>query len=53
MDSITNMRLQRICMRCADYTFKVEWNPGKTHKIADALSRYPVVEASSSKSVEG
>ena len=26
------------------YSFMVTWVPGKTHYIADALSRYPVFE---------
>ena len=31
-------------MKMLGYTFHMEWCEGKEHKIADALSRYPVFE---------
>ena len=40
-DEVENKRLIRILEACAGYTFKVQWVEGKTHFIADALSRYP------------
>ena len=39
---ITNARLLRFREKLADYRFNVVWTPGKTHMIADALSRSPV-----------
>jgi hypothetical protein len=41
-----NPRLQRIREKLGEYSFKVKWVPGKTHYIADALSRSPVFDAS-------
>ena len=38
-------RLQRMCEKVAMYSFKVQWTPGKTHLIADALSRAPLFTA--------
>ena len=35
-------RLQRMCKKVSMYNFKVQWTPGKTHLIADALSRAPL-----------
>ena len=35
-------RLQRMCEKVAMYSFRVQWTPGKTHLIADALSRAPL-----------
>ena len=35
-------RLQRMCEKVSMYSFKVQWTPGKTHLIADALSRAPL-----------
>ena len=39
---IGNPRLQRIREKLVEYTFTVDWVPGKTHHIADALSRAPL-----------
>jgi hypothetical protein len=44
LDAVDNPRLQRILQKVAGYTFYVEWVPGKTHQIADALSRAPVFD---------
>ena len=38
---IPNNRLLRFRERMQDFTFSVEWVPGKSHLIADALSRAP------------
>ena len=38
-------RLQRMCKKVAMYNFNVKWTPGKTHLIADALSRAPLFDA--------
>ena len=42
LDAITNMRIHRIMNKLIGYQFKVLWTQGKTHHIADALSRAPV-----------
>ena len=42
LQDIPNARLQRFRERLTHYTFEVIWTPGKTHLIADALSRAPV-----------
>ena len=42
LGDITNPRLQRIRMKTLGFNFRIEWREGKTHYIADALSRYPV-----------
>ena len=34
-----------MCEKVAIYSFKVQWTPGKTHLIADALSRAPLFTA--------
>ena len=39
---IDNRRLQRLREKVLDYCFKVIWVEGKSHLIADALSRNPV-----------
>ena len=39
---VENRRLQRFRERVSDYNFCPEWVEGKTHYIADALSRNPV-----------
>jgi len=39
---IENRRLQRLREKVIDYSFEVKWVAGKTHHIADALSRHPV-----------
>jgi hypothetical protein len=42
INEIRNPRLQRMRMRIMQYSFDIEWKAGKTHLIADALSRAPV-----------
>jgi hypothetical protein len=42
LEDITNARLRGFREKLAPYSFKVTWVPGKSHLIADALSRYPV-----------
>ena len=42
LGDISNPRLQRIRMKTLGFNFRIEWREGKTHYIADALSRYPV-----------
>ena len=39
---IENPRLQRIREKLIPYNFTIAWTPGKTHNIADTLSRGPV-----------
>ena len=39
---IGNSRLQRIREKLLEYNFSVTWVPGKSHLIADALSRSPL-----------
>ena len=39
---LENTRLMRMREKIIPYTFKITWVTGKTHYIADALSRYPV-----------
>ena len=46
LDDIPNPRLMRIREKLASYVFSVEWSAGKTHLIADALSRFPVFSPS-------
>ena len=41
---VTNPRLLRLRLKTLQYNLKIEWTEGKTHYIADALSRYPVFE---------
>ena len=38
-------RLQRMCEKVAMYNFNVNWTPGKTHLIAEALSCAPLFDA--------
>ena len=40
--TLNNQRLIRIREKLLDFSFTVSLVPGKTHYIADALSRYPV-----------
>ena len=42
LDDVGNPRLLRMRERTAAYSFVVSWTEGKTHFIADALSRNPV-----------
>ena len=39
---LASPRLQHLCEKIAMYSFQVCWVPGKTHLIADALSRAPL-----------
>ena len=41
MNEVHNPRVQRLLEKVAGYDFSVSWTPGKTHRIADALSRAP------------
>ena len=38
----TNPRLLRNRLKTVHFNFQIEWRAGKTHYIADALSRYPI-----------
>ena len=40
--ALENARLMRMREKIIRYTFKITWVAGKTHFMADALSRYPV-----------
>lgn len=42
---VDNPRLQRMREKVAAFNFTVRYTPGKSHLIADALSRYPVFAA--------
>ena len=42
LNDIPNRRLQRLREKVVDFSFEVEWVEGKTHLIADALSRHPL-----------
>lgn len=41
-DDMDNRRIQRLMAKLTDYQLKAVWREGKNHKMADALSRYPV-----------
>ena len=41
LQDIDNLRLARMREKLVDFNFTVEWKEGKTHLIADALSRAP------------
>lgn len=41
LGELSNPRLQRIREKLAPFSFDIEWTSGKTHLIADALSRAP------------
>ena len=45
LDDIPNARVQRHRETLARFSFNVQWEAGKRHLIADALSRNPVFEA--------
>ena len=45
LDTINNIRIQRLMAKLLVYSYKVEWVSGKNHVIADALSRAPVFAA--------
>ena len=42
LNEIDNVRLLRYREALASFQMSVEWKAGRTHQIADALSRYPV-----------
>ena len=46
ISELTNPRLQRLREKVAGYQFTVIYVPGKTHNIADALSRAPIFPGS-------
>ena len=39
---VPNPCLQRICEKLAEFNMAMKWFPGKSHHIADALSRAPL-----------
>ena len=41
---VTNPRMSRIKQRTLPFNFKMQYNPGKWHRGADAVSRNPVTE---------
>ena len=45
LSEIENARLRRVREKLSEYSFQVEWLPGATNQIADALSRAPVSPA--------
>lgn len=42
LDVVENPRLQRMKAELTPYLFTTEWAKGKTHRVPDALSRYPI-----------
>ena len=44
LDNLSNPRLLRMREKLTDYVFTTTWVAGKTHEIADALSRYPIFQ---------
>ena len=42
LPDIENPRLLRLRMKTAEFSFNVHWTEGKTHYLADALSRHPI-----------
>ena len=52
IDAVNNLRIHRIMSKLIGYQFKLLWTPGKTHHIADALSRRsPVFKPESDQDV--
>ena len=49
---VDNNRLQRIRETLLPYNFEIIWVPGKTHEIADSLSRNPQFRPESSTSLD-
>ncbi|XP_059083483.1 uncharacterized protein K02A2.6-like, partial [Tigriopus californicus] len=43
--SLNNTRLQQLRENLEQFSFSISWSAGKTHMIADALSRYPTLPA--------
>ena len=52
LHQLDNPRLTRMREKLTVYSFTVKWVEGKTHYIADALSRYPVFNPDSSIDAE-
>ena len=48
----TNPRLQRLREKVTGYQFTVTYVPGKTHNIADALSRAPIFPGSDNMDIQ-
>ena len=46
ISELINPRLQRLREKVSGYQFTVTYVPGKTHNIADALSRAPIFPGS-------
>ena len=42
LENVHNSRLLRLREKLIEYTFDIQWTNGRTHLIADALSRHPV-----------
>jgi hypothetical protein len=45
LDNVDNTRIQRYREKLANFNFDLYWTAGKTHLIADALSRAPIFDA--------
>ena len=45
LSQLENARLMRVREKIQEFTFEVKWVQGKTHYIADALSRAPIFAA--------
>ena len=43
LDMVINARVRRILTKVADYTFEVVYLPGRFNQLADAFSRYPIL----------
>jgi hypothetical protein len=52
LNDIRNPRLLRMRMRIMQYSFDIQWKAGKTHLIADALSRAPVFRTDAEEGTE-
>jgi hypothetical protein len=48
----TNAKLQRYALLLSDFQFKVEYKKGKSHTLADSLSRKPFSEAERAEAEE-
>ena len=44
LHELDNARLMRMREKLTNFSFEVKWVEGKTHMIADALSRAPVFQ---------
>ena len=52
ISELTNPQLQRLREKVAGYQFTVTYVPGKTHNIADALSRAPIFPGSDDMDIQ-